>query len=442
MHTRPLVSLVGMFRDEAKNVAATLKSARQHVDRWLITDTGSADGTQNVIREAMRGMPGELHETQAIRTKLKRSDLFVFDFAANRNLALDLVQDQPGAPVFTLFLSGHETLHVDGDALRTFLEKHRDATDGAYCVEIRSGTRSFPYTRVLRVDAEWRYRSMRGLHESPVGPNGEVTGPSIPGVIISHAPPLTDRDRKMRRIREQDLPTLQDIVEDESLSLEERGGAILFLAETHALIAADYKEQSGGNITPGGHWLSHQMAALALYWRYAQLGEQPDRPGYNPHKVRYALALYYSLIADVPGPGGHFPKLYTHAEIAQRLEMLVTIAPDLPEARYLLAKHAAQSDPVTGPKIGLYHATEAAKVARRARANPTYEVSETTLEWRSLLLASACAEHLQKAATSRAENLRQGALARKLIEEAVAVGAPLEVLAKEPSGDNGKQKKT
>ncbi len=272
---RPLLSLVCMFRNEASNVRATLESARPHVDGWCITDTGSTDGTQRIVRETMHGLPGELHETQAVRTKLKRSDLRVFNFASNRNLVLDLVQQQRApAPVFTLFLSGHETLHVDGDALRKYLEKHRDANDGAYCVEIRSGTRSFLYTRVLRVDAEWRYQSMRGIHESPIGPHDEVIGPTIPSVIITHSPPVTDSARKMKRVREQDLPTLQDIVEDDELSLETRSAAILFLAETHALIAADYKEKAGG-ITPGGPWLTHQMAALALYWRYAQLGEQP-----------------------------------------------------------------------------------------------------------------------------------------------------------------------
>lgn len=439
---RPLLCLVSMLKDEAPNVKALLESARPHVDAWCVVDTGSTDGTLNVVRETVTSdwtVPGSLFVIDPVMHRLKRRDRSVFDFGTNRNTALDCARmlgraadafttigqlPPPDPAVFTLFLSGHETLHVEGDALRLFLEAHRDAPEGAYCVQMRSGTRGWPYTRVLRVDGGWRYDGV--IHECPIGPNGENKGPIIPGVVIVHAP--TDAERKMRRIVEHDLPTLEDTVEDESLTLEQRAGSMIFLAETHALIARDIKERGQGTIPPGGPWLTHQMAAMSLYLRYAEIGEQPNRPGYDPHKVQYALALFYSL-------AGEMPWLYTHAEMAARLARLVQAAPKLPEAHFLLAKHAAQIDPKRGPKLGLFHALEAARVAREARKSPTYEVTETSIEWRSLLLASACADRLHQDAPSAEERLRKGTQAKKLLEAAIAAGAPQERIEEAATGE-------
>ncbi len=411
-----------MFKDEASNVRAVLESARTHVDTWCVSDTGSTDGTPGIVVETMRDhLPGVVRGHQPIMTTLKRRHVSVFDFAANRNRVLELAEKEEPRPVFTLFLSGHETLHVDGDALRKFLEEHRDAPHGAYCVEMRSGTRSWPFTRVLRVDGGWRYAGK--IHECPSGPKGEIMGPLIPGVVIEHAPPPEDAERKLRRILEHDLPTLEDEVEDESLSLEARAPAIRFLAETHALIAAARKERDGAELLSGGPWLSHTMAAMALYWRYAQIGDKPQRPGYDPHPVNYALAMFFDLAGEVPG-------LYTHVELAQRLEMFATkVAPKLPEAHFLLAKSTVKTGLKTAWKLGLYRAIEAAKAARAIKSDGTYtEITDVSIEWRSLLLAASCALRLQDEATSHEEKIQKKAQARKLMDAAVKAGAPREVL--------------
>nr|WP_293767360.1 hypothetical protein [Sporichthya sp.] len=35
---------------------------RDHIDHWLIVDTGSTDGTQELIRTMLAGIPGEVVE--------------------------------------------------------------------------------------------------------------------------------------------------------------------------------------------------------------------------------------------------------------------------------------------------------------------------------------------------------------------------------------------
>src|SRR6185369_12483437 len=154
---QPLLSLGMMVKDEAANLRKTLDSCAPFIDRFTILDTGSTDGTQDVVREwqGSCGLPGLLIEEPFV------------DFATSRNRVLELEASAMNIPnawspsnassaVFLLMLSGDETL-VDGGALRSYLAQRADASHGGYCVLMHSGRGLFPSTRVLRIDAGWRY---------------------------------------------------------------------------------------------------------------------------------------------------------------------------------------------------------------------------------------------------------------------------------------------
>ena len=51
-----------IVKNEAHVIRRCLDSVRPHIDHWVVVDTGSTDGTQAIVREHMRDMPGELHE--------------------------------------------------------------------------------------------------------------------------------------------------------------------------------------------------------------------------------------------------------------------------------------------------------------------------------------------------------------------------------------------
>lgn len=74
-----------IVKDEAKVIGRALDGARPFVDYVLVSDTGSTDGTQGIIRSWLRdtGTPGELIERPWI------------DFAHNRNEAIDALRRQP-----------------------------------------------------------------------------------------------------------------------------------------------------------------------------------------------------------------------------------------------------------------------------------------------------------------------------------------------------------
>lgn len=406
---RPLLGFCAIFKNESGNVRATLESVKPFVDRWNVFDTGSTDATMKTVMDVMEGLDGRLRDREPIMCRLKKRNIDVFDFAANRNSVLNEVdQILDHRPIFTLFLSGDEIL-IGGGKLREFLEAHRDDTDGAYSIRIQSGSRAFGYTRVLRVDAKWRYKGV--IHEVPASPEGERAAIDIPGVMIVHAP--TDPERKVSRIRDSDLLVLEEMVDDESLSLGEREDAIRMLGETHALIAAHIKDKAEKN-EPGPEtaWLTHQMTAMSLYQRYTLMAAKHD-----PEMSNYVLALYYSLAEAIPG-------MYSHEELVQRLTMFTAAVPDSPEAHYVLAKHASYID----ARLGLMHAVKAAKVAREAMDKPRRASLEMTLQWRSLVMASACADQLARDAKDLNDKVVKAAQAKKLMAAAVSVGAPKRLL--------------
>lgn len=82
MLTGPAICLNMIVRDEAHIVAEALDAVAPYLSSWVIVDTGSADGTQDLIREhlASLGISGELHERPWR------------DFGHNRSEALALAQ--------------------------------------------------------------------------------------------------------------------------------------------------------------------------------------------------------------------------------------------------------------------------------------------------------------------------------------------------------------
>ena len=70
------LGLTMIVKDEAGTMGETVRSAAPHIDYWTIMDTGSTDGTQDVVRGNLTDVPGQLIEKRFV------------DFATTRNDAL------------------------------------------------------------------------------------------------------------------------------------------------------------------------------------------------------------------------------------------------------------------------------------------------------------------------------------------------------------------
>ena len=83
------ICLAMIVKDEAHVIRRCLASVLPIISSWVIVDTGSTDGTQEIIREFMNELPGELLEREWV------------DFSTNRNQAIGLAKSKADY-IFTL----------------------------------------------------------------------------------------------------------------------------------------------------------------------------------------------------------------------------------------------------------------------------------------------------------------------------------------------------
>lgn len=150
-----------IVKDEAHVIRRCLDSVRPYIDYWVIVDTGSSDGTQDVIREHLKDIPGELHE-QPWK-----------DFGHNRTEALELAR---GKADYLFIIDADEVFETPpGFELP-------DLTDDEYMIAHRVGPdgNSFYLSQIVRDGMGWRYEGV--LHEY-LTCDAEHEGQVMPGPV-------------------------------------------------------------------------------------------------------------------------------------------------------------------------------------------------------------------------------------------------------------------
>lgn len=91
-----------IVRNESKIIERCLDSVVKHIDYWVIVDTGSTDGTQQLIKDyfSKHNIPGELHERTWV------------NFEHNRNEALQLAK---GKADYILLIDADMQLVINDD---------------------------------------------------------------------------------------------------------------------------------------------------------------------------------------------------------------------------------------------------------------------------------------------------------------------------------------
>ena len=140
---RKTICLNMIVKNEEPVITRCLASLKPIIDYWVIVDTGSTDGTQNVIREFMKDIPGELHERPWK------------NFEHNRNEALELAK---GKGDYVLIMDADDKLAFDP----TF--KLPQLTAGSYRLWIKFGGASYQRHQIINMKLPWRWVGV--LHES------------------------------------------------------------------------------------------------------------------------------------------------------------------------------------------------------------------------------------------------------------------------------------
>lgn len=139
------VCLNMIVKNESKVIERCLASVLPLIDTWIIVDTGSNDGTQDIIRAFLKDIPGQLYERPWV------------DFGHNRQEALLLAK---GKADYLLFMDADEKLFFSTPLDKKMLDKD------IYYVTVKGSTHvSLAYQRFFLVNnrLEWTWKDI--LHE-------------------------------------------------------------------------------------------------------------------------------------------------------------------------------------------------------------------------------------------------------------------------------------
>ncbi|MFE2580700.1 glycosyltransferase [Streptomyces sp. NPDC059378] len=131
-----------IVKNEARVIERCLGSVRDLIDTWVISDTGSTDGTQELIRKVLDGIPGELREEPWV------------DFGHNRTAN---IQHARGRADYILTLDADHVMRQDAPLPRL--------TAGSYMLRYDTPGTQHRFKHLMRGDWAWRYEGV--THEYP-----------------------------------------------------------------------------------------------------------------------------------------------------------------------------------------------------------------------------------------------------------------------------------
>ena len=147
-----------IVKDESAVILRCLASIKNLIDNWVIVDTGSTDGTQQIIQEFLQDIPGELHERPWV------------NFAHNRNEALDLTRHRAD---YILFIDADERLVFDT------IDKNQ-LTQDFYVAQVQDIGSMYLRALLIRDHPGWKWSGI--VHES-IYHSEEMKGEVLKGVI-------------------------------------------------------------------------------------------------------------------------------------------------------------------------------------------------------------------------------------------------------------------
>ena len=183
----PTLCLTMIVRNEAPVIERCLRSVLPLLDSWCIVDTGSTDGTQEIVRSTLGHLPGELYERAWV------------DFSSNRNEALLLAErlDRPACD-YALTIDADDTL-VSGPGF--FKES---IVSDAHSIRIDYQELTYWRTMLFRLGKGYHYEGV--LHEYLVS-DSPVKLPGLHYKVGHAGSRSTDPDKYRRdaEVLEQEL---------------------------------------------------------------------------------------------------------------------------------------------------------------------------------------------------------------------------------------------
>lgn len=273
----PKICLNMIVKNESKVIERCLASVIPLIDYWVIVDTGSTDGTQEIIKKFMKEIPGELHERPWV------------NFAHNRNEALQLAKNTAD---YLLFIDADDVLSYTPGFEKPLLDKD------SYLMNIYYSGLTYARTQLIRSELDWYWDGV--VHEVLVcndsGTSGDLEGVTM--VILGGGDRSHDPNKFLK-----DAKALEEALENDP----ENARYTFYLAQSYRdaekpELALKYYEQ---RVALGGwdqemFWSLYQIAELQENLKFSD--DLVSKGYYKAFKFRptraeplYRLAQYFRL---------------------------------------------------------------------------------------------------------------------------------------------------
>lgn len=135
-----------IVKNEAHVIERCLRSVLPLIDWWVVSDTGSQDGTQEIVRQVLGDLPGELIERPWI------------SFGHNRQQALDAARALPASA------PGDYALWIDADEVLTDLpDAFPELGADGYYLPVEFADVHYSRLAMVRLDRPWSWQG--AIHE-------------------------------------------------------------------------------------------------------------------------------------------------------------------------------------------------------------------------------------------------------------------------------------
>ena len=309
--TQPTICLTMIVKNESEVIRRCIDSVRDYINYWVIVDTGSTDGTQDLIKEIMNeyNIPGELHERPWV------------DFGYNRTESLKYAKDKSD---YRLIIDADDVLFVENKDVNPFLDINKDF----YKIKIRLGSLAYYRSQLIRGNQDWKYVGV--LHEYLSGPEGIpleedfLNGAEMHASVSGHNRDIKGKDKYYNDALIFEKAILTTPKDELPIDLERR--YVFYMAQSYRDAGMNERsiEAYQRRIDLGG-W--QEEVYIAKYWiaRQKQILKKSDEEiidaylkawEYRPNRLealyhlikflggkkRYALAFALSAIGMKTGP--------------------------------------------------------------------------------------------------------------------------------------------
>lgn len=262
------LGLAMMVKNEHLRISVTFDSVKDYVSTMYIFDTGSTDGTQEIMKKYCEQYDITLH--------LKEGN-FV-NFQESRNVLLDLVDEHSTQDDYVILLDCNDEMQ-NMDNLVTFITEYKGPCSGFYLTQrwwTGHSLDSYYNVRMIRPHFGWRYKNpvheyiMTPLIEVDKKPHHEVVYNKVENVFVFQDRTKDDDKSYKRFTRDKEL------LYAEHLKNPTESRTLFYLAQTCGCLGQHdeaYKYYLK-RIKAGGFYEE-------IYHSYFRLGDAAESLGHN-----------------------------------------------------------------------------------------------------------------------------------------------------------------